>query len=70
MSMTAAAAKTGISDGFTTPLVLISFLEAVLDVNVRVVKLKSTYFMQLFDFFVTKILELLFAGNKKIEGST
>jgi hypothetical protein len=32
--MTAAAVKKGILNGFTTPLVLISFLEAVLDVNV------------------------------------
>jgi hypothetical protein len=38
--MTMAAAKRGISDGFTTCFVLVSFLKAVLDVNVCVVKVK------------------------------
>jgi len=38
--MTAAATERCISDGFTTPLVLISFLRAVLDVNIHVVKVK------------------------------
>jgi len=38
-----AATKRGILNGFTTPLVLISFLKAVLDINIHVVKVKVLY---------------------------